>query len=711
MVVEASPAQAAPTAQHRWTREYPGVVIRGSSPLGVDLDGGGLDVVVGGYDGKVYAVHGSNGSDVGGWPHATGFGIWSSPSAADVDGNGSPEVFVGAGLAEGARPRGGMVGINANGARRWFFSGADPDNPQQAVTATAPIGDINSDGTPDLPFGTMGLTMHNLTASSGQQNGGWPFYADDSVFSSAALADVNRDGQTDIVVGGDSWVGGPVDHEGGVLRAIRSNGSLIWQRFFNDIVYSSPAVADLDGNGTLEIAVGNGDFYHREKGYGGHEDSRRLFLLDAATGNTIWQKELGALTTGSPALADVNGDGRRDIVTATQFPDGTGRLFAFDVNGTTLINEAANGGAVIGSVTTADFNSDGGQDILVPTGAGVTAYNGKTGRQMFFISGTSYQNSPLVTDVDGNGRVDIFLAGTKGNTGVIHRYEVTESTLGAHGWHTFRGDARRTGSLTNPPLSHSFCGAPGAGGYWMVARDGGMFSFCDARFFGSMGGQRLNAPIVGMTSTRSGNGYWMVASDGGIFAFGDARFHGSMGGQRLNAPIVGITRTPSGDGYWMVASDGGIFAFGDARFFGSMGGSRLNAPIVAIAARPDTQGYWLVASDGGMFAFNAPFFGSMGGHKLNAPIVSMTPNGNGNGYWLVATDGGIFAFGSVKFYGSMGGARLNQPIVGMSRTPSGDGYRLVAADGGLFSFNAPFFGSMGGARLNQPIVGMGVPLL
>ena len=42
------------------------------------------------------------------------------------------------------------------------------------------------------------------------------------------------------------------------------------------------------------------------------------------------------------------------------------------------------------------------------------------------------------------------------------------------------------------------------------------------QFFGSMGRRHLNRPIVGMAATRSGNGYWLVASDGGIFSFGDA---------------------------------------------------------------------------------------------------------------------------------------------------------------------------------------------
>jgi hypothetical protein len=83
-----------------------------------------------------------------------------------------------------------------------------------------------------------------------------------------------------------------------------------------------------------------------------------------------------------------------------------------------------------------------------------------------------------------------------------------------------------------------------------------------------------------MASTPSGNGYWLVASDGGIFSFGDAQFQGSTGALRLNRPIVGMAATPSGNGYWFVASDGGIFSFGDAQFFGSTGAQKLSAPIV-----------------------------------------------------------------------------------------------------------------------------------
>jgi hypothetical protein len=46
-----------------------------------------------------------------------------------------------------------------------------------------------------------------------------------------------------------------------------------------------------------------------------------------------------------------------------------------------------------------------------------------------------------------------------------------------------------------------------------------------------------------MAATPTGGGYWEVASDGGIFSFGNAAFHGSMGGHALNEPIVGMAAT------------------------------------------------------------------------------------------------------------------------------------------------------------------------
>ncbi len=96
-----------------------------------------------------------------------------------------------------------------------------------------------------------------------------------------------------------------------------------------------------------------------------------------------------------------------------------------------------------------------------------------------------------------------------------------------------------------------------------------------------MGGQHLNARIVGMGASNDGNGYWLVAADGGVFTFGGAQFFGSMGGQHLNAPVVAMTTT-DGNGYFLAGSDGGVFAFGDARFTSSAAGL-VDSPVIAIA--------------------------------------------------------------------------------------------------------------------------------
>ncbi len=227
-------------------------------------------------------------------------------------------------------------------------------------------------------------------------------------------------------------------------------------------------------------------------------------------------------------------------------------------------------------------------------------------------------------------------------------------------------DAQLVGSAVDPPSA----------GYWLTARDGGVFSFGDAGFHGSMGGKPLDRPVVGMAATPDGHGYWLVAADGGIFSFGDAGFHGSMGGTPLNAAIVGMAATPDGHGYWLVAADGGVFSFGDAGFYGSMGGKPLDQPVVGMAATPDGRGYWLVAADGGVFSFgDAGFQGSMGGTPLNAAVVGMASDPVTGGYWLLGADGGVFSF-DARFYGSRGGQGGNE-FFAIAAATAGNGYLLA----------------------------------
>ena len=73
--------------------------------------------------------------------------------------------------------------------------------------------------------------------------------------------------------------------------------------------------------------------------------------------------------------------------------------------------------------------------------------------------------------------------------------------------------------------------------------------------------------IVGMAAKKQGTGYWLLGRDGGVFSFGSAQFFGT-----LSKCVVGnasmIQASPTGNGYIISATDGRIATFGDSRHFG-----------------------------------------------------------------------------------------------------------------------------------------------
>jgi hypothetical protein len=124
---------------------------------------------------------------------------------------------------------------------------------------------------------------------------------------------------------------------------------------------------------------------------------------------------------------------------------------------------------------------------------------------------------------------------------------------------------------------------PDGRGLYLVSSTGKVYVLLgDGTFAGDASGLALNAPVIGMAIDPQTGGYWLLAKDGGVFSF-NAPFYGSTGNIRLNQPVVGMTATRDGSGYWFVASDGGIFSFGNATFYGSTGSLRLNRPVVAMS--------------------------------------------------------------------------------------------------------------------------------
>ncbi len=213
-------------------------------------------------------------------------------------------------------------------------------------------------------------------------------------------------------------------------------------------------------------------------------------------------------------------------------------------------------------------------------------------------------------------------------------------------------------------------------GYWLVASDGGIFSFGDSAYYGSLPGigfhpngsglpKSLNAPIVGMVPTFTGHGYFMVASDGGVFAFGDAKFEGScpgIGGCAGSAVAVMPDRT--GNGYWLVTNLGAVYAFGDATYYGSPAAASVH--VVDAVATSDGHGYWLLYANGVVANFgDATNFGAPVGYVNGFnPATTIFPTADNQGYWVASARGDVFSYGDSPYLGSMAAAGLNGEIIG-----------------------------------------------
>jgi hypothetical protein len=267
-------------------------------------------------------------------------------------------------------------------------------------------------------------------------------------------------------------------------------------------------------------------------------------------------------------------------------------------------------------------------------------------------------------------------------------------------------------------------------GYWLAQASGGVFSYGDATFYGSLPGEGIvpGASIVGITSTPDGRGYWLVGGDGGVFSFGDAKFYGSLPQQHTvpSAPylaltadtIVGITADPAGGGYWLIGEDGGVFSFGAAPYLGSasqpanLATGLTDEPFVGLGATADGGGYYEAGILGTAIGFgdirnigNGQM--SLGTVALASLVSGVAVTPTGDGAWFVAGDGGVFAIkapggAQPAFLGSLPGEGIRPaaPIVGIAATRDGLGYWVVGADGGVFSFgDAGFFGSAGGTGL------------
>ncbi len=725
-----------------WRQVHPGRN-DSSAPTVGDLDGDGVDeIIVGALDGYVRAYR-ADGTMMPGFPapaviegQRTPSAISSSPLVADLDNDGVPEIVVGVGSLQVPNQQGGVVALDNRGRRLWSHQGFDTydmwddgpaDGYTEGVYSSPASGDVDGDGFPDVVFGGWDHRIWALDRN-GDVVPGFPFVNADTVWGSPALYDVDDDGRLEIFIGGDSSIGTLTDFHwsGGRFRALDwSNGvvSQMWQNLSRDIFQSSASMADIDGDGRMDIVVGGAVPRLND------DDARKVWAWHADDGSSLpgFPVNLPNPVFSTPALGDVDGDGRVEIVVATlSRPGVSGRITVIEADGSIQFAvdplEGDFPGAVVeflGSPVFADTDGDGGLDIIVSSNIGTFVVDGSDGHRLpsgFLNRNEAWSGagSPLVARFGSAGWrlvVPTYVVGA--GTGILTSYRLPDQPAD-NPWPMWRRSPlhRAAPDSGGDPLPPGFCrrsvnptshpDSTSASGYWILDAAGTVTAF-DAPHYGDLSRTPLPPGVtaVAITETASGNGYWILDSAGGVHTFGDARFLGSMQGLDLKAPIVSMAALPTGDGYWLLGADGGVFSFGAAPFHGSTGALSLRAPIISMAPTNDGRGYWLLASDGGVFSFgSARFHGSTGAMTLAAPVISMAVDPNGHGYWLLGADGGVFSFG-VPFWGSVPGLGLCDRATAIELRPTSDGrgYYALGDTGGIYTFgNAWFRGAAPGSR-------------
>ncbi|MBI4436660.1 MAG: S8 family serine peptidase, partial [Candidatus Omnitrophica bacterium] len=162
----------------------------------------------------------------------------------------------------------------------------------------------------------------------------WPFKSYGQVRSSSAVADLEGDGTLEVLIGSDD----------GKLYCLNADGGERWSYPTGGAVESSPAIADLDGNGTLEILFGSKD-------YG--------FYCLNADGSLRWSYLTGSQITSSPAIADLDGNGTLEIL----FGSYDNKLYCLNADGS-LRWSYLTGSQITSSPAIADLDGNGTLEIL-----------------------------------------------------------------------------------------------------------------------------------------------------------------------------------------------------------------------------------------------------------------------------------------------------------------------------------------------------------
>jgi len=417
---------------------------RETSPTPVALApsaGGSMDILVGGNLLHLFHADGSSPVDADGSSSTPGdlsmLGrqYQGGASIADLDGDGGRDLIA---ATWGSKQ---LLVFDGLGVARPGFPVALAD----PIWSSVAVGDLDGDHHQEMVFAATGSSMYVFRGNGSEWLDGDANPATLGVFKvigggfnsgTPALAALSGSGPLAIIYGG-------VD---GLLYAWKPDGSNVpgFPVNIGAAILGSVAVGRLDGaGGPLSIVVpsANGQL-HVRRADGTNHPGFPVFLPLAGFGQG-----------SSPALADMNGDGFTDIVLASS----NGRVYVIDRSGISVPPWTASSrfspltsDATLASPVVADINGDGKHDVVVGDENGsLAALSGMSGAMLqgFPIAlAAEATGTPALCDCDGDGMSEVVTV-DYGGTVHVWDYDAPFSPGGPAPWPQFHHDARRSGSI------------------------------------------------------------------------------------------------------------------------------------------------------------------------------------------------------------------------------------------------------------------------
>ncbi|MCS4193549.1 surface protein [Salinibacter ruber] len=329
----------------------------------------------------------------------------TSSSIADVDGDGNQDFLI-TGAGENFEPSATLHFGDGSGG--FTEAGASLTGVEQSSTS---IADVDGDGDQDLLI-TGRDANSNPTATLYLGNGSGDFSEAGvglaGVFGgSTSIADVNGDGNKDLLITG---------YDGSTRTATLylGNGSGGFSKAgvgLADVFGGSTSIADVDGDGNEDLLIAGED--------ANDNPTATLYLGNGSGDFSEAGVGLAGVFGGSTSVADVNGDGNKDLL-ITGYDGSTRTATLYLGNGSGGFSEAGVGltGVQDGSTSVADVDGDGNPDVLI-TGEVSGSYpeatlylgNGSGGFSEAGVSLTGVGGSSGIADVNGDGNRDLLLVG------------------------------------------------------------------------------------------------------------------------------------------------------------------------------------------------------------------------------------------------------------------------------------------------------------